>query len=257
MRNFKNHTMFVFFVSLICLFIIPAPAHPGGIPVFDAANLTQNVQAVIQAIQSVYNQTTQIQNQARQIEYKLRSLKTLGAGSYDQLNGLLNGNIHDLGTLLGTLRSIGYTYGSVRNQYDAIFPQDTAWERIRLSEYGNYFKSWNSEVSNSARTAMEAQSVLDRIQANHQQAIGILSQSRNSDGEVRQLQASNEMLSVLSAQMGDMTQTMSATGRVIATAEAASAAEKRASRRAAELSMQGYTSSSEVAPAYNKLPKIR
>lgn len=254
MRNFKGLTLALF---LACLVLISAPAYSGGIPVFDAVNLMQNILGVLQEIQTVSNEATQIQNQMRQIQYKEQSLQTLGSGSYDQLNGLLNSNIRDLDAFLRNLNSIGYSLGGVRGQFDSIFPQDAAWDKVRLSDYGDYFKDWNREVTNSSRSAMEAQSVLSRVRQNQRQAIDILSQSRGANGEVRQLQASNEMLSVIAGQMGDMTETMAATGRVIATADAASAAEKRASRRAAEVAMRGYTTSTEVKPKYDKLPTLR
>lgn len=256
--NFRMRNFFriVAVVSVFSLVLMPSVAFSTGIPVFDGGNFSQNIISALQSIQQVYNQVTQLQNQATQIQYKLKSLKTLGSGSFNQLNGLLNGNINDLGAFLSSVNGIGYTLGSIRNQYDALFPQGTKWENVKMSEYSKYFGDWNDEVTNSARSSMEAQSVLSRLQSNYQQMIGILSQSRSADGEVRQLQASNEMLSVIGTQMGDLTHTMAATGRVIATAEAAGAAEKRASQRAAELSMQDFTKSSEVKPVYSKPPKL-
>jgi type IV secretion system protein TrbJ len=72
--------------------------------------------------------------------------------------------------------------------------------------------------------------VIRNIQAHNAEARQILMQAQSADGEVRQLQAVNEMLSVLANQMGDVTMTMSATGRVTASAAAATQAERDAQR---------------------------
>ena len=253
-RNIKK---LLVLVAASWLLVAPGTVRAAGWPVMDLSNLPHNVATAVQAAKAVAHAATQIRNQATQIRNQVQSLRTLGDGAYSQLNGLFSGDLNQLEALSSSLGSIEYNMGQIEQQYERVFPPERDWSNIDISTYQDYFKSWNEEVQRSTKSAMQAQSVLSGVQEKYRQMMNILSQSQSADGEVRQLQASNLMLGLLSSQLNDLMQTTAATGRVTATKEAREAAERAARKRAAEHMMRNFTRSTEVPPIYDGPPRLK
>jgi P-type conjugative transfer protein TrbJ len=201
-----------------------------GIPVVDAANLSQTMITAVNAVTSVANQAMQIANEVRMIQNQLQSLSTLGESSFGAVNANLNNQLYQLNSVLNTVKGVGFQIGNVDSQFRAMFPEGTDWSTKDVGQYGGYFDKWSAQVQDSARTAMQSQGVIENIRRNNAETSNILSQAKGADGEVRQLQAVNQMLGVLASQMGDMTVALTAGGRSSASIAAAGQAERDAQR---------------------------
>ncbi len=237
-------------ISLIFL-LSQNTTRAGGFPVVDITNLTQNLISATNAVQQVAHDVTQITNQVQQIQYQVQSLQTLGEGSFEQLTGNLEMQLGELDLLYRSVDGISFQLNQVQEQYNNLFPASGV---ANTDNYVNYFQAWQQELSDSALTAMKAQATINRISQSNMEARTILIQSKNAAGEVRQLQATNEMLSVLSHQMGEVTQTLSASGRVTATAAAVNAAEKQAQMRAKQRLIENYSDKGPPPVRYTRLP---
>lgn len=239
MKKFRMRNIRAIALSALIALQMPYSATASGFPVIDISNLTQNLLTAAQTLQ--------------QLENQIRQMQTYTSSSYYGVNSALGSNYNDLGTLLGQVRGISYNLGNIQRQYEQVFPNQTQWETIDHTQYGQYYKGWNSELSNSASTAMQAQGVISRIQGNNVRAQEILAQTDGADGEVRQLQAQNQMLGLMSGQLNDVNTTLATSARVTATAAAVSAGTKQNERATAEMLRENYTDIGNPTPL-NKRP---
>jgi type IV secretion system protein TrbJ len=244
--KFKKH-IFLSTLLALCFFVSNTYAQ---FAVFDPVNLIQNILSVLQQIETNVKEATQIENE-------IKSLKLLGSSEFLAIDTLLKKNIKDLNDLLASVKGISYTMDKINTQYDAIFPDNTAWDAAKLSKYPTYARDWNNQTTNSIKDAMRAQSILSRIVSTNNQVMGILSDVSGSDGEVRQIQASNEILAQMSSQLGDITQSLAVSSRMTATALAADESHRAASRQIVDDSLATFSKPDATKPPYAVLPKLK
>ncbi len=224
---------------VMSLFLLPYGVRAAW-PVIDAANLSRNTITSLQTIQDVAHQVTQIQNQIRQYEAMLQTLQSLDSQAFNQVKSLLQSQTDEYNQLFNDLNSIGYSLGQIDSEFNQLFPQGTDWNTIDFSQFEGYFQNWNQELSESAKTAMEAQTLVSKTQQYNDEVNDILSRSMGADGEVRQLQAQNQMMGILSQQLGDLTGNLAASGRLTATLAAQAAAKEDASAEFKRRMVNGY-----------------
>ena len=217
--------------------------------VIDPSNLIENILSVLEEVEANINLATQIENE-------LKSLKLLGSSAFFDIQNILNNNIDDLEALIAAVQGIGYTVDNINTQYDAIFPDNDGWDSEKLSNYPAYAKDWNDQTTSSIKDAMKAQSVLSHIKDTNNNVMSILSEVSGSDGEVRQLQAMNEILGQMSSQLGDITQSLAVTSRMTATALAVDESHRAASRQIISDSLSTFNKQDTTAPPYETLPKL-
>jgi len=257
-RTFKKNL-----AALCTIMIIPFLSYKiqaSGIPVVDIASLTQALQSAINQGTQIANQASQISNQIQSIQNQIRSLETLDKTNFDILNTNFSQQFSQISSVLSAANYVGFDLANVRSQFEALFPSGTDWETIDSSQYQDFYRQWNNTLSDSAKVAMEAQATIRQIQQRNTDAQNILSSVSEADGEVRQLQANNQMLSVMSQQIGDLNQTMATSGRISATLAAKSAAEYEAKRKAKISLMNNYPARGEriaPPPVISKLPEVK
>lgn len=216
-------------IGLSASFSLPPNLHAAW-PVFDAANFSRNTVTSVQMVQDVLHQVTQIQNQIRQYEATLQTLQSLDASTWQQVQSLLRAQTGEFNELFYNLDAIGYNLSQIDTQFNTLFPERTDWEDIDTADFEQYYRDWNEELNESAKTAMKAQASIARVQDYNDEVQAILSRSGGAQGEVRQMQAQNQMLSVMNNQLGDLTGTIAASGRITATMAAKTAAREEAER---------------------------
>ncbi len=246
-----------FHVTAVAGLVLWAQTAGAALPVIDVANLNRNTVTSIQMVQDVAHQVTQIQNQIRQYEAQLQALRRFDGSSFGAVQGILSGNLRELSGVLRDINAIGYDLNRLRHEYDALFPGGTDWDAVDMAEYESYYREWNQELAASARTAMEAQSVIDRTQAYTDEAAQILARSMAGEGHVMQLQSQTQMLGLMSAQLGDLTSTIAASERVVATAAAVSAKEKAAAMKLNERLREGWLDWSPNSSIHSTMPSIK
>jgi P-type conjugative transfer protein TrbJ len=227
-----------------------SPDLHAAMPVVDISNLQQNTLTAVRTAQQIQNQIEQIRNQ-------VRTLQTFSASSYSPLTTIYASNMRELDGLLADVQGIGFDLSRIDAQFNELFPEGQ-WSQVDQSRYRDYYEDWNRELTEAARLSMKSQSAIQRSQAYNNEAAAILSRSAGADGEVRQLQATNQMLGVMAGQMDGLTQTLAFNARVSATA-AASAAQKEEAERAFSRQMwNGYgNADAKATPKYTNMPSLK
>ena len=206
----------------------------------DAANLSRNTVTSLKMIQDVAHQVTQIQNQIMQYEAMLQTLKSLDSQAFSQVRSLLQSQTDEYNQLYTDLNTIGYSLGQIDSEFNQLFPQGTDWNNVDYAQYSQYYQDWNKELRESAKKAMEAQTQVQRTQSYNAEIAAILSRSQGAEGEVRQLQAQNQMMGVVSSQLSDLTSTLATSGRLSATLAARAATKEEASLELKRRATQGW-----------------
>ena len=221
-----------------------------ALTVIDLSNLQQNTLTAARTAQQIENQIEQIRNQ-------VRSLQTFSASSFSPLTGIYSSNMRELDGLLADVKGISFDLGKIDTQFNQLFPEGT-WDHIDPNQYQKYYQDWNRELSEAAKVSMKSQSVIQRSQAYNNEAAAILSRSAGADGQVRQLQATNQMLGIMASQLDGLTQNLAFSARVAATA-AATAAQKEEAERA--FSTQMWSDYGKVdtkaKPKYTNMPSLK
>lgn len=244
-------------VGAIGLATLPSePAHATGFPVVDIANLSQNLITAIQEVMSVANQITSLVHEVNMIQNQIKTLQRLPDSFKSIVDGNLTSSVSDLQSLLGSVNGINYTLNQVQDQYKELFPESGDWESIDMTQMAEMTKQWQKTISNASVTAMQAQSVLARVQTNNQQAQDVLANISGADGEVRQLQGTNAMLGVLNNQIGDLTTTLATSARLTATVQATANAKEQQKQEDYQRRIKNYYSV-PVTSSLSDLPPIK
>lgn len=248
MKKVRFQKCILMSLFLLTLFIGSNVLH-AQLAVFDPVNLIENILSFLEQVETNVQQATQIAND-------IKSLKLIGTSEFLTIDNLLKKNIDDLNKLTDSVKGIGFTMDTINTQYDAIFPDNDGWDAAKLSDYPAYARDWNNKTTDSIKDAMRAQSILSRIIDTNNNVMSILSDVSGSDGEVRQLQASNQILAQMSSQLGDITQSLTVTSRMTATALAADESRKAASRQVIDNSLSTFGKQDLTEPPYATLPKL-
>lgn len=220
------------------------------LPVIDLSNLQQSTLTAARTAQQIENQIEQIRNQ-------VRSLQTFSPDSFSPVNAICQSNMNELNGLLADVKGISFELNRIDSQFDQLFPEGK-WDQIDSSRYQDYYRDWNRELSDAAKVSMKSQSVIQRSQAYNNEAAAILNRSAGADGQVRQIQATNQMLGIVAGQLDGLTQTLSFNARVSATA-AASAAQKDEAERAFSRQMWNKYGEVNTKPnaKYTNMPSLK
>ncbi len=203
-----------------------------AILVTDLSNLQQNTLTAIRT-------AAQIENQLEQIRNQVRTLSTLPSSTFGPIKSIYENNSRELSGLIADVQGISFDLNQIDGQFNQLYPTGT-WDSINRNQYEQYFQNWNRELTEAAKTAMKAQSVVERSRSYNDQAATILDSSSGADGEVRQLQANNQMLGLVSAQLNGLTENLAASSRITATAAAESAQRREAEQAYRNKLMTGY-----------------
>jgi conjugal transfer/entry exclusion protein len=222
----------VFTTMLSAVMIISHPlgmkqAYAGGFPVIDITNLTQNLLTAVQTLQ-------QLENQVRQME-------TFSSGSYMGMEAVFGTRNYELSQAISSARGLIGQVNRLKDSYTRTFPQGQQWDNYRSHDYSVFLTQWNNELLDSADDAFRTQQLFHRMEENSREQQRILGMSDGAGGEVRQMQAANQMLSLMSSQLGDVTHSLLSTSRVAATTATMAAAEKKAEQQTKRMLMENYT----------------
>jgi type IV secretion system protein TrbJ len=184
--------------------ITPPQASAQGMVVHDPANVAQNVLQAARALEQVNNQITQIEQQVRM----LRSLDL-------QLAPEVTQTISAARELFGQAQAIRYNLGSIATEIRTLYPDD--YRSLSLDDMLRRSDAWVAESRASverlvAQQARAAQG-LNRTETQINRA---LTASGAAEGQTSAIQASNQMLGVLSAQLAEMQALQIAQSRALA-----------------------------------------
>lgn len=231
-------------LSLLLLLAVQGRA---ALPVIDFSNLAQSITQVTHAV-------TQIQNQIQQINQMAQSLQTLGGSEYASIATGLNDQLSTMQNTLGNLTQISQSVGNIQTEFNALFPDQAAWDSFDFSTIGSRVDDWSTEIDHATVEAMTAQAVVQRAGLNVIRVNSLLAQSQAADGEVRQLQLLNQNIAILSQQMNDTLQLLAANGRLEAVRAARQEKAREAARALKSGMMRNFNTGTYTRPPLTHLP---
>lgn len=211
----------------------PPAATAQGMIVHDPANVAQNVLQAARALEQVNNQIRQIENQVRM----LRSLDL-------QLAPEVGQTISAARELFGQAQAIRYNLGSIAEEVRTLYPDDFA--ALGFEEVLRRSDRWVEESRGSVERLVEQQArAADGLERAQGQVDRALRASGSADGQTSAIQASSQILGVLSAQLADMQALQIAQSRALAAERLERAARER---RASEIRRRAFPQSRTDAP---------
>lgn len=204
--------------------------------VYDPTNGTLLIEQLAHQAQEIDNQVQQIQNQIQSLQNESRMLQHLSISNAQQAVGIMEQIQQTLQQFCGEMQSegstdpIGFTAAFncgliaqlIRDAYPA--PQD--WRGQSDTQIAQYPDQWNSAVRGAAAKAIQMQEASVASMSGTQQRMSDLATaSQNAPGETAAIQATNEMLVTLSAQLQDQQAAELATQRSLALQQSEESAE--------------------------------
>jgi conjugal transfer/entry exclusion protein len=219
---------------------VVAAVRPGDAQVSSDAALI--AQLIFQEKQAVAELTQIIQALQGQTQLLAQFLKGQPQGELDYVGSLLQGTERNYTALIGNLQSIGYTISAVNGDYETTFPNTTALQAMRSSEFPTVQSGYENEILASSEIAARSQASLSDTEVLTDLAKQILSYVGTTDSAVGQLQLILQMLGVVQTQMTVLVQNLATTGRAMADTGAAAASERQLATERIHRNRADYTS---------------
>jgi P-type conjugative transfer protein TrbJ len=221
-------------LTAFSLAFLPAVrARAQGMVVHDPANVRQNILQAARALE-------QVNNQIRQIENEVRMLASLDL----QLAPEVSATIAAARDLFGQAQAIRYSLQTTADDVRALYPDD--YRTLGFEQVLAQSDRWLAESEASLTRLMEQQAraamTLSRTQGAVETA---LTASGGAQGQTSAIQASNQLLGVLSAQLADIQALQIAQSRALAEERLEQAARER---RASELRRRAFPQERTTAP---------
>ncbi|MGE3537832.1 MAG: P-type conjugative transfer protein TrbJ [Candidatus Tectimicrobiota bacterium] len=223
--------------------------------VFDPTNLLQNTLTALRTLQSnlneatqiahqvrmVANQVQQLTNQVQQLAHEAQNLATLPLSLWQDLQAQLQ----TYTALLHQAQGISFQLNQVPAQIAQLYA--TAGQPARSSAaLLQQASRWTQQLQQASATAMQVQSVWERLTGQQTRLQRALTASDTAGGNLQVSQATNQLLGVLAEQQGSLQQMLAASGRAEASLLALQAAQDEAARAQAAHFMDGFTTMTPV-----------
>src|SRR5262249_28297547 len=152
-------------------------------------------------------------------------LSKLDASSFHDLLGILEESALSYEDLTGGVQAIGYRLSDVNTQFQEVYAR--GFTDVPAEAMGSIVARWQNEILGAAQIAARSQGALSNLAKSTTEARAILSRSEASSGQVAQMQSIVQMLGLMQAQNTAVLQSLTTTGRVLATTSAAAASERQ------------------------------
>lgn len=214
--------------------VVSAPqAFAQGMVVHDPANVAQNVLQAARALQ-------QVNNQIQQIEQQVRMLRRLDL----QLAPEVGETISAARALFGQAQAIRYNLGTIAQDVRTLYPDD--YRALDFDDLLRRSDRWVAESQSSVERLLEQQArAADGLGRAQSQVNRALTASADAGGQTSAIQASNQVLGVLSAQLADMQALQIAQSRALAAERLERAAREQ---RASEIRRRAFPQTRTTAP---------
>lgn len=172
--------------------IVPvAPAH--------AQMAVVDVKGIAQMVKQVKLATDQLNSLKSQLNLQQQMLNRIGVDISPELTSIMR----DANSIMNSASGIGYNAKNLSSQIDQLYPRDMlgqAWDQIASQQRG-----WEQLTRDARREAMEAQSTIMQNQSRTQSAVERAVQaSQGADGQTAAVQATNQLLAAVSAQLSGL-----------------------------------------------------
>jgi P-type conjugative transfer protein TrbJ len=154
--------------------------------------------AIAQAIKQVQQGVQQIESLQAQVTAQTNMLKSIGS-NYASILPSMNS---DLASILSTASGVGYGATDVQSLLNSIYPNASAIAGMSPTDLSNALQAWHNTTNQSLQTALQTQQKIAQAQPSMQGAVtSALSASQSASGQTSAIQATNQLLATVSAQL--------------------------------------------------------
>jgi P-type conjugative transfer protein TrbJ len=179
-------------VAAVVGLIASAPPAAAQLPVFDPANLAQNLLTAARALEQINNQVLVLQNQALMIARMDLNLKPLGSTLSPDLQRTLT-------ALQGQLtagQGIALRLSTTQSSYEQLFPRQASAALTSDDALRNAKARWEEAYAVFQRAAFVQGQVADGIGGDTSLLAAAMGRSRGAVGALEAAQAGNELTSL-------------------------------------------------------------
>jgi type IV secretion system protein TrbJ len=192
------------------------PAH-AQFAVFDASNFAENIMTAARELQQVNNEIQSLENQATMLIDQAKNLASLPYSTLAQLDQSINRTQQ----LLNQAQNIGYDVTTINQAFTQVYPQNYSSTTSSQQLEADAQTRWENARA-GYQDAMNVQAgVVQNLATTHAEVDTLVSSSQSAVGALQASQAGNQILSVESGQLADITALIAAQGRAAALAGAA------------------------------------
>ncbi|WP_234730019.1 P-type conjugative transfer protein TrbJ [Acidocella facilis] len=203
-------------IALISLAAACKPAH-AQVAVFDASNFTENVMTAARELDQVNNEIQSLENQATMLINQAKNLASLPYSTLAQLDQSIN----QTQQLLAQAQNIAYDVTTIDQAFTQVYPESYSSSASSQQLENDAQTRWENARA-GYQDAMNVQAgAVQNLAAVHSQVDTLVSSSQSAEGALQASQAGNQILSVVSGQLADVTALIAAQGRAAALAGAA------------------------------------
>jgi P-type conjugative transfer protein TrbJ len=205
-------------ISITLLSLAPAcePAH-AQIAVFDAGNFAENVMTAARELQQVNNEIQSLENQATMLINQAKNLASLPYSTLAQLDQSIN----QTQQLLAQAQNIAYDVTTIDQAFTQVYPETYSSTASSQQLEADAQTRWENARA-GYQDAMNVQAgVVQNLASTHAQIDTLVASSQSAEGALQASQAGNQILSVMSGQLADVTALIAAQGRAAALVGAA------------------------------------
>jgi type IV secretion system protein TrbJ len=179
--------------------------HPaaGSMIVYDPNNYSQNLLQAIRALD-------QLRTMTRQLETELRMIQTLGTTKRDDIQSVMR----KMESLLYQTDGLGFDLERIGDDFEVLYPEEYNSEDYR--RIAAQAERWTAQNRAAVRESMSTTSLAAENLARHDQRLQeLLAASDSAVGTTAAIQAGNQILASLGAQIADMSALIIAQNRAV------------------------------------------
>jgi len=205
---------FLLVLSLTVACVTIPQANASGVPVFDAANFTQNLLNYIDQIKNTINGFRMLENQMMQITYDIQNLRKMDATLSQTNIASIQYNLRAMMSLFSRYKGIAMNFENMQSLWDSVYGNFGRYNGgIRATDYAHQSKIVRQQTSNAIYNAMETQGLVAQLGNDEANLKRLLAASENADGALSAIQVSNQLIAVQIQQLMRMQQIMATTYR--------------------------------------------
>lgn len=176
--------------------------------VFDPSNYAQNVLTAARALQQINNQITSLANQAQMLINQAKQLASLPTSVLSQIEG----NFAEMKRLMGEAEKLAYNVSNIESQFSSTF-QNFAAGKTDAQLITSARERWQQSLSAYEHSLKAGAVAVQNLDSTRSQTSTLVASSQSAVGVLQATQAGNQLLSVQTSQLADLTAMLAAQGR--------------------------------------------
>lgn len=187
--------------TAIALAAVTAPAH-AQYEVYDPWTYQEQAITYTQAVQQVANGVSQLAQLQSQLQAQQSMLQNLGS---DNTSGTLAGVNTQAQQILQQAQGIGYSSASAGQAFSSQYPPSSSVSGFNSGQLNSALSVWQNNNSAALQSAVNMQASVASNQAATATAVqNAVNASNNAPGQTAAIQATNQLLAAVAAQLAQL-----------------------------------------------------